>query len=86
MTKRNSSNSSKTNMYMYTGMFALLLGLWIVLSFIPALFYQLFDTIFGNIVVLGFVFLAMMHNKYMGCGLLVVALVLWRFGHMGMIM
>jgi hypothetical protein len=64
------------------GLFSLLVVLWLVMFAVPELFVNLFDTLLGNLILIVFIVLAGMHNKFMGVGLAAVFLILFRFSHM----
>jgi len=77
---------SRKNMNLVVGLLTLLLALWIVMFAVPSLFVNLFDTLLGNLILLGFIVLAFMFNIKLGLGLAVVFLILYRFSHMSMSM
>ena len=61
------------------GLFSLLVALWIVMVAVPGIFIDLFDTLLGNLVLIGFIILSGMHNIVMGIGLAIVFVILFRF-------
>lgn len=74
---------SRKNLNMIAGLFALLVALWLVMYAVPSLFYNLFDTTLGNLLLLVFVGMAAMYSANLGIGLGAVFVILWRFSHMG---
>ena len=73
---------SKKNLNLVVGLITLLIVLWVVMFAIPGLFYNLFETGLGNLILIVFVFLAAMYNMNMAVGLAIVFLILYRFSHM----
>ena len=73
---------SKKNLNLVVGLITLLIVLWVVMFAIPQLFYNLFETILGNMILIAFVVLAAMYNANLAVGLSIVFMILWRFSHM----
>ena len=73
---------SKKNMNLIVGLITLLVILWIAMYAIPSLFVNLFDTFLGQIILVGFIILATMHNTLFGIGLATIFIVLYQFSHM----
>lgn len=73
---------SKKNLNLVVGLITLLIVLWVVMFAVPSLFYNLFETGLGNMILLVFVFLAAMHNMNLAVGLAIVFIILYRFSHM----
>lgn len=73
---------SKKNLNLIVGLVTLLVILWIAMYAIPSLFVNLFDTLLGKLILLGFILLATMHNILFGIGLATVFIVLYQFSHM----
>lgn len=63
------------------GLFSLLVGLWLIMIIIPDIFVSLFDTALGNLILIGIIILAGMHNMIMGLGLAFIFVILFRFSH-----
>lgn len=73
---------SKKNLNLIVGLVTLLVILWIAMYAIPSLFVNLFDTLLGKLILLGFILLATIHNTLFGIGLATVFIVLYQFSHM----
>lgn len=73
---------SKKNLNLVVGLITLLIILWVVMFAIPQLFYNLFETILGNMILVAFIVLAAMYNANLAVGLSIVFMILWRFSHM----
>jgi hypothetical protein len=73
---------SKKNLNLVVGLITLLIVLWVVMFAVPSLFYNLFETGLGNLILLVFVFLAAMYNMNLAVGLAIVFIILYRFSHM----
>jgi hypothetical protein len=73
---------SKKNLNLVVGLITLLIVLWVVMFAVPSLFYNLFETGLGNMILLVFVFLAAMYNMNLAVGLAIVFIILYRFSHM----
>lgn len=73
---------SKKNMNLIVGLITLLVILWIAMYAIPSLFVNLFDTFLGQLILVGFIILAIMHNMLFGVGLATVFVILYQFSHM----
>ena len=72
---------AKKNINFFVGVFTLLIGLWLVLFFIPTLFVSLFNTILGNLILIVFIILVAMYNTNLSIGLTIMLIILWRFSH-----
>ena len=72
---------SKKNIDFLVGIFTLLICVWLVLFFIPALFVSLFNTILGNLILIVFIILLSMYNKNLSIGLTILLIILWRISH-----
>lgn len=75
---------SKKNMDLVVGLLTILVTLWVIMYAIPSLFYNLFDTHMGNLLLLGIVVLTAMYNKSMALGMLILFIIIYRFSRMGM--
>lgn len=64
------------------GLFSLLVVLWLIMFVVPDIFVNLFDTLLGNLILIGFIILAGMNNVLMGLGLALIFVILFRFSHM----
>jgi hypothetical protein len=64
------------------GLFSLLVVLWLIMFVVPDIFVNLFDTLLGNLILIGFIVLAGMNNVLMGLGLALIFVILFRFSHM----
>lgn len=75
---------NKHNVNLVIGLITVLIVLWLVMIGIPGIFVSLFDTILGNLLLLGFIVLALMYSIPLGAGLSIVFIILYRFSHMSM--
>ena len=75
---------SRKNLNLVVGLITLLIVLWMVMFAIPSLFYNLFDTGLGNLILIAFIFLAAMYDVSLAVGLAVVFIVLYRFSHISL--
>jgi hypothetical protein len=73
---------SKKNLNLVVGLLTLLIILWLIMFAIPSLFYNLFDTTLGNLILIAFIFLAAMYDPTLAFGLAVVFIILYQFSHM----
>ena len=73
---------SHKNLNLVVGLITLLILLWLVMFAVPSLFVNLFDTLLGNLILIGFIVLATMYNVNLGVGLGIVFMILFRFAHM----
>ena len=64
------------------GILTILIGLWLVLYFIPEIFVSLFNTLLGNLILIVSVILVYMNNKIYALGLGLILIVLYRFSHL----
>ena len=64
-----------------TCLFALIV-LWMIMFAIPQLFVSLFDTLLGNLVLVGVILLVGMIDVNIALGLAIVFMILFRFSHM----
>ena len=72
---------SKKNVNLVVGLIALLIVLWLIMFAIPSLFYNLFDTTLGNLILIAFIFLAAMYDITLAFGLAIVFIILYQFSH-----
>ena len=75
---------SKNNLNLVVGLITLLIVLWMVMFAIPSLFYNLFDTGLGNLILIAFIFLAAMYDVSLALGLAIVFIILYRFSHISL--
>ena len=75
---------AKKNVDIAVKIITLLVIGWIIMIAIPSLFVSLFDTIFGNIVLIGITILAGLYNINIGFIMAIVFMILFRFSHMSM--
>jgi len=73
---------STKNLNLVVGLITLLIMLWLVMFVVPGLFVNLFDTLLGNLILIGFIIMAGLYNMNLGVGLAIVFIVLFRFSHM----
>ena len=73
---------SHKNLNLVVGLITLLIILWLVMFAVPSLFVNLFDTLLGNLILVGFIVLAGIYNVNLGVGLGIVFMILFRFSHM----
>jgi len=73
---------SRKNLNLLVGLITLLITLWLVMYAIPSLFVNLFDTLLGKSILLGFIILSSMYNMNFGIGLAMVFIILYQFSHM----
>jgi hypothetical protein len=64
------------------GLLTILIGLWLVLYFIPELFVSLFNTLLGNLILLVATILVYMNNKMFGVIFTILILILYRFSQL----
>jgi hypothetical protein len=76
---------SRKNLNLVVGLITLLVVLWVIMFAIPGLFVNLFDTILGNLILIGLIVLAVMYNINLGAGLAIVFIILYRFSHLSKI-
>ena len=86
MTVSFSNIFSKKNLNLVVGLITLLIVLWVVMFAIPNLFVSLFDTGLGNLILMGFIFLAAMYDTSLAIGLAIVFIILYRFSHMSTVL
>ena len=72
---------SKKNANLFIGIITLLILLWISIYAIPSLFFDLFNTILGKIILFGLVVLAGLYNTLFGVGLALVFIILFQLSH-----
>ena len=72
---------SKKNLNMVVGLLSFLVIMWAVLYAVPNLFYTLFNTTMGLIILAALCILSGMYNMNMGIGMLIVFVILYRFSH-----
>jgi hypothetical protein len=73
---------SQKNLNLVVGLITLLIMLWLIMFAVPSLFVTLFDTLLGNLILIGFIILATIYNTNLGLGLGIVFMILFRFSHM----
>jgi hypothetical protein len=73
---------SKKNVNLVVGLLSLLIVLWLIMFAIPSLFYNLFDTTLGILILIAFIFLAAMYDLTLAFGLAIVFIILYQFSHM----
>lgn len=73
---------SQKNLNLVVGLITLLIMLWLVMFAVPSLFVNLFDTLLGNLILIGFIILAGIYNLNLGVGLGIIFVILFRFAHM----
>jgi hypothetical protein len=73
---------SKKNVNLVVGLLSLLVVLWLIMFAIPSLFYNLFDTGLGNLILIVFLFLAGMYDLVLAVGLAIIFIILYQFSHM----
>jgi len=73
---------AKKNVDIAVKIITLLVIGWIIMIAIPSLFVSLFDTIYGNIVLIGITVLAGLYNINIGFIMAIVFMILFRFSHM----
>jgi hypothetical protein len=78
----NFSLKNEKNRNLVVGLFSLLVVLWMIMFVVPDIFVNLFDTLLGNLILIGFIVLAGMNNMLMGLGLALIFVILFRFSHM----
>jgi hypothetical protein len=61
------------------GFLTILIGLWLILYFIPEVFVSLFNTLLGNLILIISVFLLFMNNKMYGIVTGLAIIILYRF-------
>jgi hypothetical protein len=76
---------SDNNFNLVVGLVSILVGLWAIFYAIPGLFVNLFDTLLGNIILLGIVLISYMYDKYIGIGLTIIFIMIFQFAHMSYI-
>jgi hypothetical protein len=73
---------SKQNVNLVVGLITLLFVMWGILFAVPSLFYYLFNTTLGIIIIICFLFLAAMYDMSLALGLAIVVIILYRYPHM----
>ena len=61
------------------GFLTILVGLWLVLYFVPEIFVSLFSTLLGNLILILSVFLVFINNKIYGVIMGLIIVILYRF-------
>jgi hypothetical protein len=64
------------------GLLTILIGLWLVLYFIPELFVSLFNTLLGNLILIISIIVVFMNNRTNGLIVGLIILVLYRFSRL----
>lgn len=73
---------SEKNANIVIGILAFLTVIWLVIFAIPSLFVSLFNTILGNLILLGLVILTGMYNPIAAICIAIIFFLLVRFSHM----
>ena len=73
---------SNKNLNIVVGTISLLVVLWVVMYAIPGLFVSLFDTLLGNMILLGIVLVSFMKSKKMGIALTAIFIIMYQFSHL----
>ena len=73
---------SKKNVNLVVGLISLLLVLWIIMFAIPSLFYNLFNTGLGILILIAVIFLAGIYDVTLAFGLAAVFIILYQFSNM----
>jgi len=73
---------SDNNFNLVVGLVSILVGLWVIFYAVPGLFANLFDTLLGNIILLGIILASYIHNKPLGIGLAILFIIIFQFAHM----
>lgn len=73
---------SKKNVNLVVGIVSILVCLWLVMFAVPSLFYYMFDTILGNLILIGIVVITSMENLSVGIMVGVAFIILFRFSGM----
>ena len=73
---------SNKNLNIVVGAISILVVMWVVMYAIPGLFVSLFDTLLGNMILLGIVLLSFMKSKMMGIALTVIFIIMYQFSHL----
>jgi hypothetical protein len=64
------------------GLLTILIGLWLVLYFIPEIFVSLFNSLLGNLILIIVVLLVFLNNKIYGLLIGLIIIILFRFYHL----
>jgi hypothetical protein len=73
---------SNNSLNFIVGILSILIVIWVITYGIPSLFFNLFDTLLGNMILLGIILLSFMNNKGFGIGLTVIFIIIYQFSHM----
>jgi hypothetical protein len=73
---------TKKNFNLFVQLFMLLIILWIVMFIIPNLFVFLFDSYFGNFILLGLIIFIGVYNLKYAFGLALITIILYRFNYL----
>ena len=73
---------SRKDLNLVVGLLTLLIFLWLIMFAIPGLFYYMFDTILGNLILMTCVVLSGIYNVKLALGLGVIFVILFRFSNM----
>jgi len=73
---------SKKNVNLVVGIVSILVCLWLVMFAVPSLFYYMFDTILGNLILIGIVVIASMKDLSVGLMVGIAFIILFRFSDM----
>lgn len=73
---------TKKNINLFVQLFILLVILWVVMFIIPNLFVFLFDSYFGNFILLGLIMFIGVYNLKYAFGLALITMILYRFNYL----
>jgi len=73
---------TQKNIQMLIGLISVFIALWLLIYIIPSIFVSLFETLLGNLVLIGLTILALYFNPPAGVGMGVVFILLYRFAHL----
>jgi hypothetical protein len=73
---------SNKSLNIVVGLVSVLIALWVLMYLIPGLFISLFNTLLGNIILLGIILISFMKNKTMGVGLAAIFIIMYQFSHL----
>jgi hypothetical protein len=73
---------SKKNFFMIIGILSILIFFWTIMYLVPSFFVNLFNTLLGNIILLGIVLVIAMFNKKIAFGLAILFIIIYQFSNM----
>jgi hypothetical protein len=82
LTKGTTQLFNEENRIKMVGLLTILVGLWLILYFIPGIFTSLFNTFLGNLILLGISALTIMYDLRYGVIVSIVFIVLYRFARL----